>query len=90
MVDNERLERLERWADKVVEESAILPEDLPESELRERQAAWYADFYVAEDGRLLADPNDPAMREWLIDQEGMSPDLADDVLAKMRELAAVG
>ena len=88
MVADERLERLERWADKVVEESATLPEDLPESELQERQAMWYADFYVGEDGRLIADPNNPATREWLIDQEGMSPDLADDVLAKMRELAA--
>ena len=88
MVDNERFERMQRWADKAVDASAFLPEVLPESHLRERQAIWYADFYVGEDGRLIADPNNPAMREWLIDQEAMSPDLADDVLVKMRELAA--
>ena len=83
------LERLERWAQKVLEESAQLPEDLPESELRQRQVTWFADFYASDEGWLIAAPDDPAMREWLIDQEGMSPDLADEVLAKMSELAAV-
>jgi hypothetical protein len=87
MADNEQLDRLERWADKVLDDSARLPEDLPEDELREHQARWYADFYVSDAGWLIAEPDDPAMRNWLIDEEGMSPELADRVLAMMRELA---
>jgi hypothetical protein len=88
MADNGYLERLERWADKVVDDSARLSEDLTGDELREREALWYADFFTLEDGWLIADPDDPAMRGRLIDEEGMSPDLADEVLAKMRELGA--
>ena len=84
----ETLERLERWAQKVLDETARLPEDLSDDELRDRQALWYADFFTLEDGWLVADPNDPAMRERLIDEEGMSPDFAAQVLAKMKELAA--
>jgi hypothetical protein len=88
MADNGYLERLERWADKVVDDSARLSEDLTGDELREREALWYADFFTLEDGWLIADPDDPAMRGRLIDEEGMSPDLADEVLAKMRELGS--
>ena len=87
MADKELLDRLERWADKVVDDSAQLSEDLTDSELGERQALWYADFYVSDDGWLIAGPDDPAMRNWLIEEEGMSPELADQILAKMRELA---
>lgn len=88
MADEETLERLERWADKVLDDSARLSEDLTEDELRQRQAFWYADFYTLNDGWLIAAPDDPAMRNRLIEEEGMSPDFADEVLAKMRELAA--
>jgi hypothetical protein len=87
MVDEQYLDRLESWADKVLEDSARLSEDLTEDELRERQVAWFADFYTLQDGWLVADPDDQAMRDLLIGEEGMSPDLADQVLAKMRELA---
>ena len=86
MAQQEVLDRVESWAGKVADESAALPEDLPDDELRERQVAWYADFFTLEDGWLIASPDDPAMRERLIDEEGMSPDFADQVLAKMREL----
>jgi hypothetical protein len=88
MADNGYLDRLEQWADKVVADSAELPEDLTPEELRERQALWYADFFTLEDGWLVASPDDPAMRDRLIHEEGLPGDLADDVLAKMRELAA--
>jgi hypothetical protein len=88
MADDGYLERLEQWADKVVAESAELPDDLPAVELREREALWYADFFTLEDGWLIAGPDDPAMRDRLIHEEGMTADFADDVLAKMRELAA--
>jgi hypothetical protein len=88
MTYNGHLDRLERWAAKVVEESERLPDDLSEDELREQQAAWYADFFTLEDGWLVASPDDPAMRERLTTEEGMAPDFADDVLAKMRELGA--
>jgi hypothetical protein len=87
MVDEQYLDRLESWADKVLEDSARLSEDLTEDELRERQVAWFADFYTLQDGWLVADPDDQAMRDLLIGEEGMSPDLVDQVLAKMRELA---
>jgi hypothetical protein len=88
MADDGSLERLERWADQVVADSAELPEDLTAEELREREALWYADFFTLEDGWLIAGPDDPAMRDRLIQDEGMTGDLADDVLAKMRELGA--
>ena len=88
MAETETLERLERWAQKVLDDAERLPEDLTEDELRERQVLWYADFFTLEDGWLVASPDDPAMRERLIDEEGMSPDFADEILAKMRELAA--
>jgi hypothetical protein len=88
MTDNGYLDRLERWAQKVVEDTARLPEDLTEEELREHQVAWYADFFTLEDGWLVASPDDPEMRERLTGEEGMSPDFADEVLAKMRELGA--
>jgi hypothetical protein len=85
---NGNLERLEQWAQKVLDDSARLPEDHSEAELRERQALWYADFFTTDDGWLVAPPDDPAMRERLTVEEGLSPELADEVLAKMRELAA--
>jgi hypothetical protein len=88
MAQQEVLDRVEWWANKVADESAGLPEDLSDDEVRERQAAWYAEFFTLEDGWLVAAPDDPAMRERLLDEEGMSPDLADQVLAKMRELGA--
>jgi hypothetical protein len=88
MTDNGYLDRLERWAQKVLEDSARLPEDLSDEELREQQVAWYADFFTLEDGWLVASPDDPAMRARLTDEEGLPPDLADGVLAKMRELGA--
>jgi hypothetical protein len=89
MADDEYLNRVERWADKVLDDSASLPEDLTGDELREREALWYADFFTLDDGWLVADPDDPAMRSRLVDEEGMSPDFANEVLAKMRELGAV-
>jgi len=88
MADEQYLDRLEQWGAKVVEDSARLSEDLTDDELRERQAFWYADFYTLNNGWLISDPDDPAMRDRLIQEEGMSPDFADEVLAKMRELAA--
>jgi hypothetical protein len=88
MAQQEVLDRVEWWANKVVDESTSLPEDLTEDEVRERQATWYAEFFTLEDGWLVAPPDDPAMRDRLVDEEGMSPDLADLVLAKMKELAA--
>jgi hypothetical protein len=81
MSEHRGLERLETWASRVVEDSARLPEDLSESELRERQVAWYADFFTLDD----ADPDDPALRDRLVDEEGMDTELADEVLAKLRE-----
>jgi hypothetical protein len=86
MAQQEILDRLEVWADKVATESEELPENLTDDELRARQAAWYAEYFTLDDGWLYAAPDDPAMRERLIDEEGMSPDFADQVLAKMKEL----
>jgi hypothetical protein len=88
MVNEKYLDRLDHWAEKVLDDTSRLPQDLTEDELRERQVAWFADFYTLQDGWLVADPDDQAMRDLLIGEEGMSPDLADQVLAKMRELAA--
>jgi hypothetical protein len=88
MAQQQVLDRLEQWAEKVTNESANLPEELTEDELLDQQAVWYADYFTTEDGWLVAAPDDPAMRERLLDEEGLSPDLADRVLAKMRELDA--
>jgi hypothetical protein len=86
MAQQKILDRLEAWADKVATESEELPENLTDGELRGRQAAWYAEYFTLDDGWLYAAPDDPAMRERLIDEEGMSPDFADQVLAKMKAL----
>jgi len=88
MAEDGNLDRLQRWAERVVDDSARLPEDLSEAELQERQALWYAEYFTTDDGWLVADPDDPAMRERLTTEEGMGPELADQVLAKMRELGA--
>ena len=85
---NGSLDRLDQWAGKVLEDTASLPPELSEAELRERQATWYSEFFITEDGWLVAPPDDPAMRERLTGEEGLSPEVADAVLAKMRELAA--
>jgi hypothetical protein len=82
--ENGNLGLLEEWAQKVVEDSQSLPEDLSEDELQERQVQWYADYFVLSG----SDPDDPALRGRLVDEEGMSPELADEVLAKLRQLAA--
>lgn len=88
MADANDLDRLERWAERVLEDVSTLPEDMPEGELRERQARWYADYFALAEGSPVGGPDDPAMRTWLIEEEGMSPDFADEVLAKMKELVA--
>ena len=89
MADNGDLERIQRWAEKVVAESAELPVDLSAEELRDREAHWYADFFTLHDGWLVASPDDPAMRERLVHEEGLSDELADEVLEKMRALGSV-
>jgi hypothetical protein len=88
MAQQEILDRLEQWAQRVTADSENLPADLSEDELRERQATWYAEYFTLDDGWLYAAPDDPVMRERLLDEEGMSPELGDLVLAKMRELGA--
>jgi hypothetical protein len=88
MAEQEILDRLQRWADKVTADSESLSEDLTDDELLERQAEWYAEFFTIDDGWLVAPPDDPAMRDRLLNEEGMSPDLADLVLVKMRERGA--
>jgi len=88
MADDAYLERLGQWADRVVADSERLSEALPGDELREREALWYAEFFTLDDGWLVADPDDPAMRDRLMHDEGMSHELADDVLEKMRQLGA--
>jgi hypothetical protein len=88
VADPQNLDRLELWAQRVLDESSRLPDDLPEAELREYQARWYADYFTLEDGWVVSPPDDPAMRAWLLEEEGMSPELADAVLARMRETAA--
>jgi hypothetical protein len=90
MADNETLERLEEWAEKVAQESRQLPPDLSEEELREYEAAWYADFYAANPDWAKGGPDDSAMRQWLIAEEDLSPELADAVLNRLRNLAATG
>ena len=84
MTENGNLDLLETWAEKVLSDSAALPDDLSESEVREREVEWYADYFVLSQ----SDPADPALRDRLIDEEGMDAELADQVLARMRQLAA--
>jgi hypothetical protein len=88
MPDDAYLERLQEWAERVVADSEQLPEDLTGDELREQEALWYADYFTLDDGWLVAAPDDPAMRDRLIQEEGMSHELAADVLEKMRQLGA--
>jgi hypothetical protein len=80
MTGEDALDRVEQWAEKVLEESARLSPELSQSELREQEARWYADYYAL--------GNEEVSRERLIDQDSLSPEMADMVLAKLRELAA--
>jgi hypothetical protein len=86
MSANENLNRLERWAAKVAEESRQLPPDLSEQELREHEAAWYADFYAANSDWALKSHDDAETRNWLITEEDLDPELADAILARLKEL----
>ena len=88
MAENENLERLEQWAEKVAAESRQLPADLSEDELREHEAKWYADFYAANGDWAKGASDDAGMRDWLIAEEDLSPKLADAVLDRLRNLAA--
>jgi len=88
MDGNERLDQLERWAARVVEESRQLPPDISEQELRDHQARWYADFYAVNADWALKTHDDAEMRSWLITQEDMSPELADAVVARLKDLVA--
>lgn len=85
---NENLDRLERWAEKVAEESAKLPSDISEDELRDHEAGWYADFYAANSDWALPTRDDAETRSWLITQEDVSPELADAILARLKDPVA--
>lgn len=85
---NENLDRLERWAEKVAEESTRLPPDISAQELREHEAGWYADFYAANGDWALPSRDEADLRNWLISQEDVDPELADAVLVRLRELVA--
>ena len=82
MAQHETLERLQQWADKVAQDSRNIPAGTTADELREREAEWYAEYYALIGGV-------PGDREWLITQEDMSPEVADAVLDKLKNLAAV-
>jgi hypothetical protein len=85
---NENLDRLERWAEKVAEESAQLSPDISEQELRDHEAGWYADFYAANGDWALPSRDDAEIRNWLTTQEDLSPELADAVVARMKDAVA--
>jgi len=80
MAEHETLERLQPWADKVAQESRNIPPDTSPEQLREREAEWYAEYYTLLGGV-------PGDRDWLITQEDMSPEVADAVLDKLKNLA---
>jgi hypothetical protein len=69
-------------------------EQLTDAEPRDRVVLKAAEFYVLVDDVfadgcwVIADPDDPRMRTYLTEEEGMTPEVADAVLAKMRELEA--
>jgi hypothetical protein len=47
-----------------------------------------AAFCTLADGWLIAHPDDPEMRRWLVEDEGCDKAFADAVLARMRKLGA--
>jgi hypothetical protein len=77
---------LETWVTRVLADAERLGAGASEAELEARQIDWFADFFTL----AGADPDDPALRERLVDLEGMSPELADAVLARMREVPPAG
>jgi hypothetical protein len=85
---NEKLNRLERWAEKVAEESAQLSPDISEQELRDQEASWYADFYAVNGDWALPSRDEAEMRSWLVGQEDVDPALADAILVKLKGLVA--
>ena len=80
MAEHETLERLQQWADKVAQDSRNIPAGATPEELREREAEWYAEYYALIGGA-------PGDREYLITQEDMSPEVAEAVLDKLKNLA---
>jgi hypothetical protein len=74
------------WADRALDDEARASEHLTSAEPRERRAWALADSYVLADAWLVAPPDDPRMREWLIEEEECSPERAELVLDRMREL----
>jgi len=53
-----------------------------------REALETAAFYVLLDAWLIGHPDDPTVREYLIEEDGWDEDYADLVLAKVREIGA--
>jgi hypothetical protein len=80
-------DEMQEWADQVLDASARESEHLSDEELYDRAVIRAAESWMLTDGWVIGDPDDPAVRAYLIEGEGYDPGFADDVLAKMRELA---
>jgi hypothetical protein len=55
---------------------------------KQLEAVCEAEDWMMEDGWIVAHPDDPRMREFLIESEHQDPEWADLVLVNMRSLAA--
>jgi hypothetical protein len=84
--DLSSLERMERWADRVLDDRAREGEHFTDDELFDLRAERMARDMTMRDYWLIASPDDPEMREHLIESEGCDEAFADAVLDKMREI----
>ncbi len=81
------MDDLNDWAERVLDEEARLSAHLTDGDLQDRAVIERAEFFTLADGWwLIAHPDDPRLREYLLNDGSMPPALADAVLAKMREL----
>jgi hypothetical protein len=55
--------------------------------LSDRAATQAAHFYTLADGWVIAHPDDLRMRHFLIEDEGYRPEMADQILDRMRAIA---
>ena len=85
-MSDDPMDDLIKWADAVLDEHARRSEHLTEEEMFNLRVTEEAERYTLADGWEISHPDDPRMRRYLLDDEGMHPDFADAVLAKMRDL----
>jgi hypothetical protein len=86
--DRKRWDDAVRWADDYLDRNAREAEHLTDEEIFDRNAISEANLLVMRDAWVIAHPDDPTMRAYLIQELDADERFADAVLARMREIGA--